>query len=305
MSAKSELFNHLKYLDSALQSESIIDKDISESNHNGAANLIRKGLGIVSFNILEDFIKSNIFEVLDSISKSGVSYDNLPAKLQEATTLGALKALVFRAKIDKKDGKDWVRLIHSETKNIHSTSLMPFSLSKYSFVSENSNISSSEITDMLKALGISGGWDTLKNISNNISGGVADLNQSYHNASLRRHNAAHFSSFQYEYSWLYNIRAEILAIAASLNILLTALCRLINRKPDLKLEQHDAVSSIKYRFLCFEDSIYKEKLDPNGKSIKNWTILDDAIGHIKHKLLSKNEFLIILDNSKRIINWYC
>ena len=59
MDARSGLFDRLKFLDAAIKKPDLIDIGIAPSDHNGAANLLRKGLGIVAFNILEDFIKNN------------------------------------------------------------------------------------------------------------------------------------------------------------------------------------------------------------------------------------------------------
>lgn len=306
MSAKSELLGRLKYLNVALESTDVINIGLSSDGHNGAANLLRKGLGIVAFNILEDFIKAKSVEALDNISASGMQYSNLPEKLQEATTLGALKALTFRAKIEKKDGGDWMTMIHDESKKIHSTCTESYTLSKYSFVSENSNVNADEIVHMMKAFKITGGWGKLKSISDDIFGGVPDLCNSYTNASERRHNAAHVANFEYEYTWLSNIQVEILSIAASIDILLTALCRLINTNPAVRLENHNIDSALNYRFLVLDlgSGLYKEKLNPTARSIKNWPTLDTGINSIQPRLKSRNEFLIILNHSLRIMDWY-
>lgn len=305
MSAKTELLDRIKYLNVALNSVSVIDSGIGLNDHNGAAKLLRKGLGIVAFNILEDFIKARSLEALDAISNSGIRYSDLSDKLQEATTLGALKALAFRAKIAKKDGGNWMSMIHDETGNINSTSTRNFTLSKYSFAYENSNIGANEITEMLRAFNITGGWDKLRSISNAIFGGVANLSESYKNAAERRHNAAHVAQFEYEYSWLQNIEAEILAIAASLDIILSALCRLIDAQPQKKLSEHNLDAQLNYRYLCEESGLYKEKKNPNSRTIKNWNDLNNAVQTLQPTLTSRNEFLIVLNRAGRVTNWYC
>lgn len=304
MSAKIELLERIKYLNFAIESEALINTGVGVSEHNGAANLLRKGLGIVAFNILEDFIKAKSFEALASISNSGIHYTNLSDKLQEATTLGALKALSFRAKLEKKDGGDWMTMIQHESGNINSTANRNFSLSKYSFASENSNVSSQEVVDMLKAFNISGGWAKLKEISDAISGGVANLSESYKNTSDRRHNAAHVVNFEYEHSWLSNIQAEIVSIAASIDIILTAICRLVTSSPDKKLSEHDLNSALKYRYLCLESDVYKEKSSLTSRSVKNWLSLQDALVTLEPSLIIRNEFLIVLNSSGRVCDWY-
>lgn len=306
MSAKSDFINRLKYLDVALNSQAAIDIGMGVSPHNGAANLIRKGLGIVAFNILEDFIKAKSSEALDALSNSGVSYSNLPVKLQEGTTLGALKALVFRAKIKKKESGDWMGMIQSETQKIYSTSTAQFMLSQYSFASENSNVSADEVIEVLKAFNVLNGWAKLKDVSDGIFGGVTDLKAAYQNAAERRHNSAHTTDFEYQYSWLSNIKSELIAIAASFDILLTAVCRMVRTNNTVRLDSHNLTTALNYRFLVCDAMAnkYKEKLSITSKSIKNWVDVPTAVAHLQPRLEPKNEFLIIIDDSSRIADWY-
>jgi hypothetical protein len=162
MSAKSELFIRLKYLDEAIRNPALIDIGITPSPHNGSANLLRKGLGIVAFNILEDFIKNKTQETLKNISESDISFNNLFSKLQEASTLGALNALLFRVKMEKRNNGNWEQLIHEESLKIHSTSQGTFELSKFSLLSSGSNVTSKEVVDTISAFAISGGWTKIK-----------------------------------------------------------------------------------------------------------------------------------------------
>jgi len=305
MSAKSELLDRLKYLDTAVENEALIEIGVDPTtDHNGASNLLRKGLGIVAFNILEDFIKNKTSEALENISDSGISFQNLTQKLQEAATLGAVSALQFRAKIEKKDGNDWMNLIHEESIKIHSTTSDNFQISSLSLVSANSNISENEVTELMKAFGISGGWVTLKNISDNISGGVADLCQAYKYAAERRHSSAHVANFKYEYTWLSAIKIELIAIAASLDISLTAMCRAIFKDSSKDVSEHNIGCTLNFRFLEQEGLIYRETRVVGGRSSKNWDSLDSALSRLRPQLPINDEFLTVLNRRKRIIDWY-
>src|SRR5690606_26469715 len=158
MSAKIELLKRLKYINEASSLSSLVDNSLTTTTeHNEVANLLRKGLSIVAFNILEDYIKKRTLEALNEIASSGITFSNLPDALQEASISQALSSLQFQSMLHKKEGLDYKILIQNETKKISSTLTTPYELSNYSFVSSNSNITSNEITDLLKAFGISGG----------------------------------------------------------------------------------------------------------------------------------------------------
>ena len=304
MSAKAELFNRLKYLNSAVELEPLIDDGILPSDHNGVANLLRKGLGIVAFNILEDYIKNRTKEALLYVSHSGVSFTRLTDSLQEASTLGAIRALAFHANIHKKDGNDWKLLIQDEALKIHSTKKPTYALSNYSLVSSRPNIGANEVSDLLRSFGISDGWNKLKIVSDSIGGGLPDLQQSYKNIAERRHNSAHKADYDYDYRWLENIRNEIIAIAVSLDVLLSARCRQISADLSKAIKSHDINNGLNFRFLEKSGSEYRETSVIGGRARKIWSLLDDAVNGIKPNLISKKEFLIILDDSRRINDWY-
>lgn len=306
MSAKSDLMTRLEYLSDVINEPYLIDVGVFPSTHNGVANLLRKGLGIVAFNIIEDFIKKRTEEALQSVSTSGVTFSNLTNSLQESSTLGAIKSLVFNVNLLKKSpGFDLKSLIQSEAYNVYSTSIHPFSLSRYSLVYSGSNVSSSEISDMLKSFGIDDCWPTLKTISDSICGGIPDLASAFNNASQRRHSAAHNVNFNYTHAWLSNIKSEILALAAAIDIALAAKCRQINRFPANPIATLDIASDLNYRFIeTVSATLFRERKVLGGKVIKKWTTLSAALSRHQPSLARKKEFLVILNSSSRIIDWY-
>ncbi len=303
MSAKAELIERLRYLDAAAALPALIDNSVAPSEHNNVANLLRKGLSIVAFNILEDFIKNRANETLDILASSGISYSNLPENLQKSAILDALSSLQFQAGILKKDGQDYKLIIQEETKKIASTRESTFYLSKYSLLSSGSNVSATEVSDFLKAFGIPGGWATMKVVSDAIGGGIPDLASAFNNASQRRHSSAHSASFVYSSSWLTNLKNEILAICSSLDILISAKCRQAAQNPSLRLVDQDFSIDLNYRFLELHGVKYKETKSIGGRSQKNWDDLASAFSHHNTRLSGRKEFLIVLDSSRRINDW--
>lgn len=303
MSAKQELFDRLQYLDAAINLSAIIDQGIAPSTHNGVANLLRKGLGIVAFNILEDYIKNRAHEGLRFLSDSTVSFNKLPESLQAAAITGTLNALSFKSKLLKKENGDWKALVQDEALRIHSTKQAVFELSRFSFFSASSNIGESEVSDLLRAFGISGGWNQLKAISDSISGGLPDLLQSYKNAATRRHSSAHTASFRYDYQWLVEIKNEILAICAAIDLLLSARCRQVSGNLGKNVEDHDIRIALNFRFLEKHGVVYRETTVIGGRAKKQWPDLELAINAISPTLHARGEFLMILDDAKRIADW--
>jgi hypothetical protein len=303
MSAKADLIQRIKYIDTAAALPSLIDIGVASSEHNSVANLLRKGLSIVAFNILEDFIKNKAKESLDSIALSGIAYNNLPNDLQEFAITGALSSLNFQSNLLKKENLDYKLVIQQETQKIASTGATSFSLSKYSLLSSSSNVLAKEINEFLKAFGVVNGWSQLKTISDSIGGGIPDLAQAYNLASQRRHNSAHSASFEYNSTWLSNIKSEIIAICASIDIAISSRCRQASRRPLMALVDQQLNDELNFRFLEMQGSVHREVRTIGGNSLKNWTSLNDAIAHLQPLLVNRKEFLIILDSRRRITDW--
>lgn len=201
----------------------------------------------------------------------------MPDNLQESAISKALSSLQFQSHILKKDGEDYKLIIQQETAKISSTINHPYQLSKYSLVNSSSNVSKDEIKDLLKAFGIDKGWQKLKSISDQIGAGIPDLSQAYELAAKRRNSSAHSVLFNYDISWLQNLKNEIIGIAASVDIALHAKCRQAKKNPSQKLELSNIDEELNVRFLERDKFVYKDKATLTSKSRKNWASVPDAL----------------------------
>lgn len=309
MSAKDKLIMRIDTLKETLKLSQTINTTAGDSLQNRTATLIRKGLGIVAFNILEDFIKERTNEMFVSVSSSLATFGMLPDELREAATLGAIKGLAARAILTKKEQGDWINLIQLEALKINSTAQSSrYDISGLSLMSEGSNIYATDIPKALKCLNIDGGWSTLQEISLLINGGIPSLAQSFSNISSRRHKAAHVANFDYEHGWLQESINEILAISCTFDIALTAGCRKLHKKPHISLGKTRLENEIKCRFLIHNPNIgmYHEKTSPTAtRSVKNWNNYQSAVQILVPRCLRDDQYLIVLNSQSRISNWYC
>lgn len=218
--ARNDFFTRVEYLNSTVSLPVLINTSVGGS---GSARILRNGLGILCFNILEDFVRKRTVEVLTEIASSGIEFSKLPKGLQEASTIEAMKSILFQVQLEKKDGtNNWKSTLQDEAFKVYSTkNNTTFSISKYSLAHQSSNVSSKDITDICSRLNISGGWVTLTDMGKCFSS-ILDMCQAFNNAAERRHAAAHDASFDYEYGYLETfIKKELIPIAASIDILLT------------------------------------------------------------------------------------
>src|SRR5689334_12150200 len=139
-SARNTFLQRVATFKKTLDSDFLRDDGVSPSLHNEKARLLRNGVAIIGFTILEDFVKDRTGEVLESIGSSTRPFSSFPPELQEAVTAKALKSISERASNLKRSNEDWLSFIHNETRHIASTADFPFSISKYSLGWDKSNL---------------------------------------------------------------------------------------------------------------------------------------------------------------------
>jgi hypothetical protein len=103
---------------------------------------------------------------------------------------------------------------------------------------------------------------------------------------------------------LASIKSEILAIAASLDIILEARCRQVETSLNMNIQDHSIDDALNYRFLYNASGVYKESKNLGGRTIKNWRDSSEALRVLRPKLKPAKEFLVLLDSGRRVSDWY-
>lgn len=295
MSSKSELMERLTFINSALQQGMLIDLPAAEIEHNGRANILRKGLGIIAFNILEDYLKKRTKEALDDLSQSGISFENLTDKMQTASVIKAMsvaQGIINREK--KKNSQTWLRDAHREAQIISSPiGGANYEISSYAFLHESSNIQADDVNGVLSAFAIKSGWDAITYTSQKLGHGVPSLKQEYENIASRRHSAAHESNFNYEYIPLSGLKNHIIAISAAFDVLLTKRLQIVKNNIAKKMLSLDVHKELKFQYLQYDNGLYKQKKSLSGVSQKNWPDINQALVSLEPKCQTKNEVLVV------------
>lgn len=313
MSAKQQLFAKMEFLGAAVLDPVAMDNGIGPNLHNGKANLFRKGLGIMSFNILEDYIKERTKEALEQIAQSGIVFSNLPDKLIECSLLNPLSAIQAVAKrVKKNQDQAWLATVFDSAGDIASPKYSDtnYRLSQYTFFHSSSNIDADQIGEVLTSFGVDGQWPTLTEIAKKVGFGGPDLRQTFVNLSTRRHSAAHESNSIYEYSWLTSIRSDILSIASAFDIALAQRIRLLKRNLGSKAAKVNVLTALKFRYLYPKSPlILQEKISLSAKAKKNWSNESAAMTALLPQCASNDEFLIVywinpVNSQPEIKDWH-
>lgn len=304
--AKEIFLNRLSTLETALTSHDLISKSLTERSHNEKARLLRNGLAIIEFNILEDFIKKRLGEILKEIGRYTISFDRLPAKLKEACVVGALKGIQERSVNLKRDSEDYILFLQTETGFVASTKNSVFELSEYSLGWDKSNINHDDIPNFLKTFNINSGWDAIKSISIMIGVTLADPKFIFLNAQQRRHKAAHNPEADSLLSDLKDFVLQSKVIALSFDLLLSKSLKYIKDCNEEFLTERikTEANHIKFRYIVKVHHLWKEYKSLSNRAYRTNDNYEILFNEAKIRAQNASEVLLVKTDSNEVKNWY-
>ena len=312
--AKEDFISRLNTLKSIIYPDTIADinlnsKALHETLYNEKVRMLRNGMSIIGFTILEDFIKRRTGEVLKSIGSpsSLCSFNNLPIKIKETVTFTALKGISARADMLRRNSEDHILFVQDETTFISSTKTASFELSAYSIGWEKSNINDSDIKDIFSIFNIDGGWAAIKNLSTVFNCSIIDPSNSFKNFATNRHKAAHNTDTDSAMGDLMSFENQSKIIALCFDSLLSKSLSYIvsNNTSFLNLSIKTKHTDIKFRILRYTHSKWKEFTQRNPSrafrtNVNYLAILNDA----KIRAQANKEILIVKNEDNSIKDWF-
>jgi hypothetical protein len=304
--ARQSFIERIDHLGKSLNVDTLNDHIATDVVHNNIARLLRNGLAVVGFVAIEDFIKKRTGEVLKEIGTTTVAFEDLPVKLKYSVTVDVLQALSRIVK-NEQTAEDEIALIQTETLKISSTANTAYDLTEFAFGYKYSNLNKEEIKHILTAFSIKDGWGNMTAISSRIGLTAFPLSNSFDNAAIRRHKAAHVAHSNTPINDLSQYVFEAFGIAISFDSLITKALTQIKRHNPIYLLGNLNIDRtfIKLSFIKYENGVWKYKRENNGRSIKNSIDKTALIAWVIIKAQRNEETLIIYDEANNITDWVC
>jgi hypothetical protein len=304
--ARANLNERLSAYKQALRSESLIDKAYADTSHNAAARILRNGLAVVGFAIMEDFVKSRTSEAMGRISGSRTKFGELPTALQKAAAIDVFESMKFQLKHMDVSPAEVVRIFQENAVKVASTAGENYTLPSEVFGFAKSNISDSTVEEILQAFLCVRGWEAMQVLGNKLGVGVISLRSAFNIAASRRHDAAHDASAQIQYSQLESFQKEAVAICLCFDALISRAVRLIlDRDREHIIEKRRPVSAqtVKIRLIVLVDGKFKEYIPNKSRAESVSASLEDALNKVSPKARLANECIVFRDQQGRPESW--
>lgn len=303
--AKHNFLERLFIIERTLSTPNVIDGLPTQTEHNDIARLLRNGLAVVGFVALEDFIKNRTIEILNEIASSHIPFSNLTEDLRFYSTVEVLKS-IQRISGFESNRIDKILFVQNETKIISSSLNTSYDLNKHTFGFSNSNIGKDEIKKILKSLNISDSWGRQTALASIIGITSLPLENSFINASNRRHNAAHDISSTIPIVDLIQYINEAIAIALTFDALISySKNKLINHNAAFLanttiIDQNSIVLS----YIKKESNKWKYKRRGRAKSVKTDIDKLNLLSTVIPIARLNKECLVIYNELNKIVDWY-
>ncbi|WP_159065982.1 MAE_28990/MAE_18760 family HEPN-like nuclease [Deinococcus ficus] len=293
--ARIDLQKRLSAFAGALKTDAITTKTLADVEHNASAQILRNGLAVIGFAMMEDFIRNRTGEILDRAGSGQTRFTELPQVLQNAAVVEIYKSVQMQAKLQQLDSNQRIVLFQDIAKHIVSTQTAAFHLPRWSFGFDQSNLSDSTIDTILSAFWCKDGWQSMKTVASRCGVGIPDLKSTFKAAASRRHSAAHNSSASVEFSDLDSFKNEIIAISMCFDLIISlGLRRTLDRDNKVVVNGNPlAGGHVKVRFIEVEGGKFKERLPNKPRAIKSSNTLEDALNQAYPRAKQAEEAIII------------
>lgn len=278
----------------------------ANASRNASVRVIRSGLAVQCFNVLEDFIKARMGEALAEVSNSGVRFSWLPEALREAATLHAVKAVGVQVK--RKPRADRILYVQTYGAKIASTQTGALELPDIGFFHVGSNIGGDDLRDALVAFGVQSPWLQLSGLLSRISISALPAEQIFAGLASRRHAAAHDPNTSISESDLVQSIVDATGIAVGYDLLLSRVMRLLSQLSGPALSQppiFNGHSSIHLRFIRVKGAGFCEIRENGRRSVARHVDWQGLLPAAKARASANNEALVIVSPTSTAECWFC
>lgn len=301
MSAQTDFQKGMHGFRLARQHEDLVEKAPDETDHNIRSKALRNGIAIIGFSILEHFIRARIGEILLSFDRVSPPFEDLPEKMKEIATKGAIKGIANRMKYED----DAINFTQSESSIVASSLNTTYQISRYSIGWDSSNLRVNNIGEIFNCFSIDAGWDSIDTLSRRLNLTIPSSKDSFKNAVQRRHDAAHNIDAVIHPAHLESFVREAYVIALGFDLLTsTAYHKIYIGDSDyLNNDSKITARDIALRTIRLDGNRWKEFREGGRRAIKTAETKEELWPNALVRAKNNNEFLLCMDSNGFPSRW--
>lgn len=173
-----------------LSEQPLLTDQFPPSNpHNIGARLLRHGLSVSAFSLLEKYVEHKFSDLILAIAASRLPYASLPDSLRKFIIVDAVSGL--SNKLNFLDDADRQHFAETNVSLIASFSNPSAHYTSFGFSPRGSNIGHEDIRKAYISCGVEKPWEKLSRITTEIGARRLSLSVDFRNLAKTRHSSAH------------------------------------------------------------------------------------------------------------------
>ncbi|MBX5147484.1 HEPN domain-containing protein [Rhizobium lentis] len=296
-----EFYDALRAMLRATDEPLLTDQLAITSDHNTRARILRHGIAVSAFAMLERYVK-NVFEhMMKELAQSAILYSDLPDRLRRFIVVDSVAGLNNGAYFIRDD----VQKIAYIEANIASISLYkdnPPTYTHLGFSPTGSNVGHEDIKKGFSAFGVQDPWGKLTSLSSMVGSAYLSLADQYKTLSSARNSSAHDPAGNIPTTTLQSNLMAVIVLGITIDLLGHAVgkaAKLCTDKTKFDAEVNNLAYSI--RFLDEElDGRWSERASTLGRVIKRYP--NRVAGTASASSRAGNPAIVIRDTSGKPVS---
>jgi hypothetical protein len=264
--------------------------------HNARATILRNGLIVSAFSLLERYLQDRIEENVAAMNNARMAYAMLGDGLRRLFSLDAIVGLANR--INFVDRADRLTFAEAQIARLAALNGVPVSYTGLGFSPKGSNVSADDLHTLLAAFGVQNPWQVLARATSTLGATRVSLRDDFTNLARARNKAAHDSTTNVASADLETHLETVLLVGMSIDVVLThATSAFVRSNSHSTAVAAANALPLSFRFLD-QTSIrqWSERLG-TGRVIKRYTSKDAA----KSGALSRSGNALVVLRDQRSI----
>lgn len=245
---------------------------------NKMAELLRRGLYVVAFNAMEDYLKKRVSEHFANLPViSALDFDRLPPGLRKAAVIDAIKNGIREAGYDRANQMQIIRTVAGAVASTDNR--QQYTIHEYSVLRSGSNVSEEDIGAALRILHIDNPWGQMQSLLDLVGNVGAPIRGRFATCGVKRNAAAHGGQ-PIEHSDLIEIADLAIPLCFAFDVIFSAgMTRIADNVPtadnDNKIQ---VIGGISVRYVGQRGSRWC-RLNQNKQPFRYFPTRNDAVQH--------------------------
>ncbi|MEX0408549.1 hypothetical protein ABGN05_23085 [Aquibium sp. LZ166] len=254
------------------------DKMPIDDKHNVGARILRHGLAVSAFALLEKYTRSIFDAMVNDMNNSTLLYHEFPDRLRKFISVDAIGGLNNTLYFIKDDLAKFA-FVDTHLPRLSGYASSTPTYTAFGFSSSGSNVGHDDIKKGFAAFGLTDAWGKMSLIASDIGGGTLSLENEFRGLARARHMSAHEPASNIPTTTLQSHLKAAILLGITIDILASDLggaIRNCGKKADLPIVVSAVAHS--YRFLDEQiDGSWLERASAAGRGVKRLPDKDMAV----------------------------